>query len=142
MHAPPKVRFLIANAQTARIIEPAERGFITLEEIDAKSHHRAKHQRATVHQCGGFSQHGAGETDEHARKRENFAEDLAGRINTSEAAGEFERLALVAPARMLSELRRHLSAACTKRIVTEIDKDLTKVAVHDLSRWLRHPDLA
>ena len=87
-------------------------------------------------------QHGATDTDIAARRREDFGRELAEHLNAEVARGRYDRLALVAPARMLREIRAHTSKAAQINTVAQLDKDLTKVANHDLDRWLRHPDLA
>lgn len=142
MHNPPKVHFVIANGEHARCVERGETDFQTVHEMKAHGHHHAKSQTATVHQSGSSVQHAAGEADIKGRRKADFARDLAEHINAEVAAKSYQRLALVAPARILGEVRPHLSQAARDCLVREIDKDLTHTADHDLGKWLIHPDLA
>lgn len=142
MHAPPKTHFIIANGEHARCVERSERGFVTLHEITAGHHHHPAGAKRVVHQSATPQRHGADEEDVAARRREDFGRELAGHLNAEVAAGRYDRLAIVAPARMLREIRSHLSKAAQVNVVAQLDKDLTKVANHELDRWLRHPDLA
>src|SRR5689334_16338638 len=104
MHRPPAVRFLIANAGHARWVQRGENGFKTLGEIRPTRTRQAIHSRVTVHESAGVGRHGAGEVDTAARRREDFAEELATEINRQAATDAFQRLALVAPARLLAAL--------------------------------------
>ncbi len=142
MHAPPKVRFVIANGEHARCVERGEHGFVTLHEMTAGDPYVPTHSKGGVHESASAGRSSAGDVDVHARRREDFAREVADHVNAEVAAHKFQRLALVAPARMMGALRADLSGPARALVVHEIDKDLTKVGNHDLDAWLRHPDLA
>lgn len=142
MHAQPKIHFVIANGDHARCVERGEHGFITLHEMSASEHYAPDHPRRVVQESATSARHGGNEVDVQGRRREDFARELAEHLSNEAKAGKFERLALVAPARMLGALRDALTEPARSKLVKEISKDLTKVANHDLDEWLRHPDLA
>ena len=126
MTKPLRIEFVVADGDHARWVRRAETAddFVTVREIKAHAH------------SGG---HAHGDHDHHAAA---FARTVADAINAEAQAGREDRLALVAPARMMGALRADLSGPARALVVHEIDKDLTKVGNHDLDAWLRHPDLA
>jgi len=73
--------------------------------------------------------------------REAFAKELADLLDPQARDGEFERLVLAAPPRLLRAIREKLSRATRSRIQAEIPKDLLKVSNHDIKAWLHAPGL-
>lgn len=73
------------------------------------------------------------QTDWHDLAEQRFADEVAQAVNAIEP---MEALIIVAPPRSLAELRRSLSERLRRVIVTEIDKDLVKHPVEEISRWL------
>lgn len=76
-------------------------------------------------------------TDPKEVEKERFARQLADTLEAACNEGRFARLTLVAPPRMLGELRAVLPAKVKERLVREVDKDLTWVPVHELPGHLR-----
>lgn len=68
---------------------------------------------------------GFAETDWHRIEKERFAQELAGRLYGYAHAGRFDRLVLVAPPRVLGELRLKLHKEVADRVIAEIPKTLT-----------------
>lgn len=66
------------------------------------------------------------------QQTEDFAAFLAEQLERHQAAGEFDRLAIVAEPRMLGTIRPRIPRAVAPTVVAEIDKDLTKLPVHEL----------
>lgn len=75
-------------------------------------------------------------TDWHSLEESQFAIELATEINRAAHAQEFKRLVVVAPPKVLGELRREFSQEAQKRISAEINKDLTNHAIPDIERLL------
>lgn len=69
-------------------------------------------------------------TDTHRREKAQFAAFVAKRLEDRHE--EFDALVLVAPPQVLGELRKHVGQQTAKRLVDEIDKDLTKVPPSEL----------
>ncbi len=65
-------------------------------------------------------------TDWHQEAEDRFAAGIAAELNHKAVVGELDRLILVAPPRMLGALRKALEPQAEKRIIAEIDKDLTR----------------
>ncbi|BCX17967.1 MAG: host attachment protein [Geminicoccaceae bacterium] len=75
-------------------------------------------------------------TDPKEVEKERFARELASTLEAAANEGRFARLMLVAPPKMLGELREVLAEKVKEKIVKEVDKDLTWVSVHELPAHL------
>ncbi len=62
--------------------------------------------------------------------------DVAGRLNDAKVKRKFHRLALIAPAKMLGEIRKHLDEPTLKSVVSEVPKDLTHFNASTLAAHL------
>jgi protein required for attachment to host cells len=76
------------------------------------------------------------QTDWHEIAEDKFAATIASKLNTAAKENRFEKLILVAPPSSLAALRKNLDAKATQRIVAEVDKDLTKHPVPEITRLL------
>lgn len=76
-------------------------------------------------------------TDPKEVEKERFARELVQTLEAASNEGRFARLLLVAPPKMLGELRELMPARLKEKVVGEVDKDLTWVPVHDLPGHLR-----
>jgi len=80
------------------------------------------------------------ETDWHRFAKEQFAREIAGRLYQFAHKGAFDHLVLVAPDRILGELRRELHQEVTRRIIGEVDKTLTKHPVGEIEKLVLESD--
>jgi protein required for attachment to host cells len=76
-------------------------------------------------------------TDPHTLEKTRFADFVSNLISMAARKAEFERLVLVAPARVLAEIRDRLEPDAVARLVGELQKDLIKVPDHELQDHLR-----
>lgn len=74
--------------------------------------------------------------DFHEQAEMRFLDQVAERLNLAVDRSEVDRLVLVAPPKALGELRRALDPETRKRVIGEIDKDLTHFAPRDLPPFL------
>jgi len=74
--------------------------------------------------------------DSHQFEKQRFAKDTAKRVNDACHRGEFDSLILVAPPQTLGDLRNSLDKPALAKVRAELDKDLTKVALHDLPKYI------
>lgn len=65
-------------------------------------------------------------TDWHTFEQSRFIDEFADRLNRAVGRGQFERLVIAAPAKILGRLRPALSAQASACVVAEIGSDLTK----------------
>jgi protein required for attachment to host cells len=81
--------------------------------------------------------HGHGEINPKETQERRFAHTLAHVLERGHASSAFAKLALVAPPKLLGELRENLSRALQTATVAEIHKDYTHSGVEELMRLLR-----
>lgn len=79
---------------------------------------------------------GTEQTDWHELAEKNFARDIAARMHDVVRQRGVKSVIVVAPARTLAELRVALHDEVKKKIVAEVEKDLTKHPVHEIERHL------
>ncbi|MCI0467687.1 MAG: host attachment family protein [Beijerinckiaceae bacterium] len=75
-------------------------------------------------------------TDWHELEKERFAKSIAGEINRAAQANAFDHIVIVAPPRILGELRREFSKETEAKIDAEIGKDLTNHTIAEIERLL------
>lgn len=73
--------------------------------------------------------------DPHELEKTKFAAKLADALDTALRQGRFRRLIVIAPPRMLGDLRNHFSKQLGEAVIGEVDKDLMK---SDTSALLYH----
>jgi protein required for attachment to host cells len=76
------------------------------------------------------------ETDWHELEKERFAASIADRINRAALANAFDQIVIVAPPKILGELRREFAKEPEAKIVAEIPKDLTNHTILQIERLL------
>lgn len=143
MPKPYKIQFVIADGARARWVTRSDHAddFVTDSEIKVEPR-AAGHPEGVVFEGVAGRRFGVQERDDAARlHHERFAQDIADLINSQAAAQAFDRLAVVAPARLLNAIRERLSAAASERLVKTLAKDLTKTPDHELGAWLRRLEL-
>ncbi|MCR8550932.1 host attachment family protein [Salipiger sp. P9] len=87
---------------------------------------------------GGSGQRSAMEdTDWHELAKERFATDLAAMLYEAAHKGAFERLVLVAPPKVLGDLRAALHKEVADKIVAELPKTLTNHPVDRIEALVR-----
>ena len=75
-------------------------------------------------------------TDWHELEKEHFADRIAETINKAAESGEMKEVVLIAPPRVLGELRKHLSVKAQAKVKGEIDKDLTRHPISEIEKAL------
>ena len=79
---------------------------------------------------------GMEQTDWHDLEEHKFARDVAGALEGVVRSNGVKALIVVAPARTLADLRRAFHDDVKKKIIAEIDKDLTKHPVYEIEKHL------
>lgn len=75
-------------------------------------------------------------TDWHDQEERRFAASLAADLNAAAHEGRYQHLIVVAPPRILAELRQDLSGEARACLRAEIDKDLTRHTIADIETIL------
>ena len=89
----------------------------------------------------GTRQGSLGETDYHAIEEERFADVLAADLNKGALAQAYKELVVVAPPKILAELRREFSKHTQERIAAEIPKDLVHHTIPEIEKLLAAQDV-
>lgn len=77
------------------------------------------------------------ETDWHHLSEENFAKEVAEILDRAANDGAFEEVAIVAPPRVLGDLRAQISPATAKKVLIEIPKTLTNHPIEKIEQLLK-----
>ncbi len=140
---PIKTLYVIADGGRARFVERDESGaFRTIAsfvspELHERSHDLGLDRPARVKESANAAHHAIEpRRDLHAAAKEDFVKHVAGEIDAEHGRKSFDKLVLVAPARVLTELKEKLSKAMAKLAADSLQKDLTKVPDHDLAEHL------
>jgi len=77
------------------------------------------------------------QTDWHDRAEQSFLENLVKRLDAAVSAGEAKSIILAAPPRALGMIRPALTDALRAAVRVEIDKDLVKMPVHEIEKYIK-----
>jgi protein required for attachment to host cells len=75
-------------------------------------------------------------TDWHELEKEHFARQIAQRINSAAESGEMKEIVIIAPPRVLGEIRKELSAKAHGKVKGELDRDLTHHPLPEIEKAL------
>lgn len=106
------------------------------ERADPPSHEQGTDAPGRAYSSIGKMRSAVEETDWHELEKERFAASIADRINKAAQAGAFKQLVIVAPPKILGDLRREFTKETAAKIIAEIDKDLTKHTIFEIERFL------
>jgi protein required for attachment to host cells len=139
MARPLTLRIVVADGEHARFVQPdADNVLRTVSSLDSASAHlrsrdigadrpgRAQESAASAHHAVG-QRH-----DLHAMEKEKFVRLVGEQTDAAARRGEFDELLLVAPPRVLQELRDVLDAGTTAKLIGALEKDLVKTPDHEL----------
>jgi protein required for attachment to host cells len=75
-------------------------------------------------------------SDWHELEKEHFAREIADKINKAAESGEMKEIVIIAPPRVLGELRHELSPKAKGMVKGELDKDLTRHPLLEIEKAL------
>lgn len=136
---------LVADAGRARILE-SERPGEALKPVPGmsfthdtpKTHDIVRDRQPRSFESVGPMRHPiAPKVDPHRAEKTRFAVALAGTLDAELGRKAFDRLAIIAPAQMLGDLRAALSAPLRDVVACELDLDLTKAPDAEIAARLR-----
>jgi len=143
MTKPLRTQFVVVDGARARWVRRSDEthDFVTENEIKAPPKAPTGGPQGVVFERAGGGRHAIEQGHGKGQKKDSFVVRVAEALNHQAEHGDFDRLAIVAPARTLNALREELSPAARERLAGALAKDLTKVADHDLAKWLRPLEL-
>ena len=89
-----------------------------------------------THQSAGYGRSTYEETDFKQLEEDRWAKSAAEEVNKRALANDFEALAIIAPPRTLGELRKQLHKEAARRVVCEIDKEMTGRPIPDIEKLI------
>jgi protein required for attachment to host cells len=100
------------------------------------THEQGADRPGRAHSSVGPGRSSVTQTDWHDLEEHKFAHDVAAALEKVVRERKVEALIIVAPPRALADLRRAFHDDVKKKIVAEIDKDLTRHPVDDIEKHL------
>lgn len=76
------------------------------------------------------------QTDWHQLEEQRFAKDVADTLYTLVLERGVEALVIMAPPKILAELRKSIHQEVERRIIAEVDKNLTNLPLHEIEKML------
>ena len=141
-----RIWYIIADGGRARFVERDEQGtYRTVVSFVAADMHKrssdlGQDRPSRAQESGSPTRHAIQpRRDLHAAAKEDFVKLVAEEIEAEHGRDQFDRLVLIAPPRVLIELKQKLSKPMAKIVVKDLQKDLTKVPDHDLTEHLLPP---
>ena len=114
----------------------------SLETLDVRKHaNPSTHEQGTdkpgrMPDTGHGQRSSVEQTDWHELEKQRFADEIAEILYKAAHAGEYQRLIIVTPPKVLGELRRVLHDEVERRVVATVDKTLTNHPVGKIQEVL------
>lgn len=136
--------YIIADGGRARFVERDEQGayrtvssFVSTE-LKASSRDLATERPGRVHESATTARHAIEpKIDPKDAAKEDFVRYVADQVQSAQE--NFDDLVLVAPPRVLGQLRETLSKSVAETVTRDLAKDLTKVPDNELGEHLAKP---
>lgn len=124
----------LRNKGTAREVELiVER---ELQQVNPATHEQGTDRPGRKPGADGFSRSAIEQTDWHTQAEERFAVRIAEALYEMEHSHQFNELVVVAPPKMLGNLRTAFHPEVANCVVAEVPKDLTSHPITELGRLL------
>jgi protein required for attachment to host cells len=139
-----EVWYVIADGAKARVVRRDQEAgayhairWLHSDMARLKSSELVSDRLGRVMESSSTTRHAAARRhDPHREAKLAFARETAERINHACQAGELDGFVLVAPSRILGEIRKHLASSAHAKLISELAKDLTPVPDGDLGEHL------
>jgi protein required for attachment to host cells len=142
VHIPTNALVLISDGRRARLLRnqgtPRNPQLIvehSLEQVNPATRDQGTDKPGRRHGSGSIN--GAIEqTDFHQLQEKRFAAEIAEMLYKLGHAGRYEELVVVAPPKMLGDLRANFHPEVTGAVVAEVPRDLTTYSVPEIGKML------
>lgn len=141
-----RIWVMVADAAQARVfVREGEHDFLPVDGavLDNPAAHVPSRDLVSdkpgrsIESVGGMHHAEEPRSDPHRAAKTEFAHKVAGYLEQKAEAGSFDRLVMVAPPRMLGDLRGALGRHATARLAGTVAKDLTKIPTLKLKEQLQ-----
>ena len=108
----------------------------SLECVSPPTREQGTDKPGRRHGSDGVSRSAIEQTDWHDQDEQRFAAEIAELLYKLGHAGKYDELVVVAPPRMLGDLRARFHPVVSDAIVAELPKDLTQYSVPEIGQML------
>lgn len=143
VQVPTNALVLVSDGRRARLMRnqgtPVKPQLIveqSLTRVNPPTREQGTDKPGRMHGSDGVSRSAIEQTDWHAQEEERFAAEIAELLYKLGHAGNYEELVVVAPPKMLGDLRAKFHQEVSKAVVAELPKDLTQYSVPEIGRML------
>lgn len=143
VQVPTNALVLVSDGRRARLLRnqgtPVKPQLIVetaLDRVNPPTREQGTDKPGRLHGGDGVSRSAIEQTDWHTQEEERFAADIAELLYKMEHAGKFEELVVVAPPKMLGDLRAKFHQEVADTVIAELPKDLTQYSVPEIGRML------
>jgi protein required for attachment to host cells len=141
---PTNALVLISDGQRARLLRnrgtPVNPELIVEKAIDRANpptRDQGTDRPGRKHGTDGNARSAIEQTDWHQQQEQRFAAELAEMLYKLGHAGNYEELVVVAPPKMLGDLRAKFHQQVSSAVVAEVPRDLTQYSVPEIGNMLR-----
>ena len=106
------------------------------EEPHATTNEQGTDAPGRVHNSVGSARSSVEQTDWHDQSERQFLGKLIARLDAAVMAGQVKSLIMVAPPRALGVIRQAYSQRMREVLRLEVDKDLVKMPLHEIEKYL------
>ena len=143
MTIPSNALVLVSDGRSARLLR--NQGTIAnpkltvereLEQENPPTREQGTDRPGRMHGSDGVSRSAVEQTDWHQRQEQRFASELAELLYKLGHAGTYAELIVVAPPKMLGDLRSSFHPKVKSAVIGEVPKDLTQFSAPEISDLL------
>lgn len=143
VHIPTNALVLVSDGRRARLLRnqgtPVKPQLIVEQALDRDNpptREQGTDKPGRRHGPGGSIGGAIEQTDFHQQQEERFAAEIADLLYKLGHAGNYDELVVVAPPKMLGDLRAKFHPEVSGAIVGELPRDLTQYSVPEIGRML------
>lgn len=143
VQVPANALVLVSDGRHARLLRnqgtPVKPQLIvehSLERVNPPTREQGTDKPGRRHGPGGVAGSSIEQTDWHDQDEERFAAEIAELLYKLGHAGKYDELVVVAPPRMLGDLRAKFHPVVSDAIIAELPKDLTQYSVPEIGQML------
>jgi protein required for attachment to host cells len=140
---PANALVLVSDGRRARLLRnqgtPVSPQLIvekSIDRVNPPTHEQGTDKPGRGHNADRVSRGGIEQTDWHQLEEERFAAELAEMLYKLGHAGDFADLVVVAPPKMLGDLRAKFHPKVAGAVVAELPRDLTQYSAPEIGQML------
>ena len=108
-----------------------------LDRVNPPTREQGTDKPGRKHGTDGHARSAVEQTDWHQQEEQRFAAEIADMLYKLGHAGNFEELVVVAPPKMLGDLRAKFHRVVSDAVIAELPRDLTQYSAPEISDMLK-----